>query len=234
MYQYFLPFYGWIIFIYGQTMNLSKLWEIVNDRGAWRAAIHGVIKNQMQLSDWTMTTTNRPFCLTICQLMNIWIVSIFCLLWIMWLSKFDLGLELEQAKPVAPSGFDLLCSQPAARLPWVFACFSFPSFASPLQCHLPRGAFCNHSIYILNIIHHHSLCYFSVFFFLSLPSWKLSYLPIFALDLSKVKTIYEGPLVHLSPVSFPFPPLPKETNSGLSDFTYSSHVFVLLLHIVVG
>ena len=27
-------------------MNLSKLWEIVEDRGAWRAAVHGVVKTQ--------------------------------------------------------------------------------------------------------------------------------------------------------------------------------------------
>ena len=27
-------------------MNLSRLWEIVKDRGAWRAAVHGVEKNQ--------------------------------------------------------------------------------------------------------------------------------------------------------------------------------------------
>ena len=27
-------------------MNLRKLWEIVKDRGAWRAAVHGVEKNQ--------------------------------------------------------------------------------------------------------------------------------------------------------------------------------------------
>ena len=31
-------------------MNLSKLWEIVEDRGAWRAAVHGVAKNQTWLS----------------------------------------------------------------------------------------------------------------------------------------------------------------------------------------
>ena len=32
-------------------MNLSKLWEIVKDRGAWRAAVHGVAKSWTQLSD---------------------------------------------------------------------------------------------------------------------------------------------------------------------------------------
>ena len=34
-------------------MNLSKLWEIVKDRGGWHAAVHGVAKSQIRLSDWT-------------------------------------------------------------------------------------------------------------------------------------------------------------------------------------
>ena len=32
-------------------MTLSKLWEIVKDREAWCAAVHGVTKNQTSLSD---------------------------------------------------------------------------------------------------------------------------------------------------------------------------------------
>ena len=41
---------------YSTDMSLSKLWEIVNDREAWSAAVHGVTKSQRRFRDCTMIT----------------------------------------------------------------------------------------------------------------------------------------------------------------------------------
>ena len=58
---------SWLVAITdSMDMNLSKLWEIVEDRETWSASIadHRVAKSQTQLSNCTTTTNTVLFCCT--------------------------------------------------------------------------------------------------------------------------------------------------------------------------
>ena len=57
-------------------MSLSKLQKIVKDRDAWRAAVHGIAKNQTQLSDWTKDC--GMVCLCVLCYMSLLLCSITC------------------------------------------------------------------------------------------------------------------------------------------------------------
>ena len=45
--------------------SLSKLWELVMERGAWRAAVHGVTKSWTRLRDWTDWLQHSVLCFVI-------------------------------------------------------------------------------------------------------------------------------------------------------------------------
>ena len=50
---------GWDGWMASPTQwSLSKLWEIVKDRGTWCPVVHGAAKSQTQLSNWTTTSTH--------------------------------------------------------------------------------------------------------------------------------------------------------------------------------
>ena len=52
------------------NMNLSKLKDIVKDREAWHAAVHGAAKNWTWLSDWTTTSNYALMMCTLCGILE--------------------------------------------------------------------------------------------------------------------------------------------------------------------
>ena len=68
-------------------MNLSKLWEIVKDRGTWHAAVHGVTKSQTQLTTEQQQAILIRILLKIPE--NAWKRNKYCFLFSWWLTSLN-------------------------------------------------------------------------------------------------------------------------------------------------
>ena len=79
-------------------MSLDKLWELVIDREAWRAAVHGVTKSWTRLSNWTELMPKQSLLIITTELITI--ISIL-IIWIMAVHTYFFVCEPDKDSRIA-------------------------------------------------------------------------------------------------------------------------------------
>ena len=79
-------------------VSLSKLQEIVKDREAWHAAVHGVTKNRTRLSDWTRNKN--------CFTMLYWLYLFTC--WLIGQHESASGTHAPSLLSLPPTSYPIL------------------------------------------------------------------------------------------------------------------------------
>ena len=87
-------------------MSLSELRELVMDREAWRATIHGVAKSQTRLSDWSDLIWSEAICSFFFILLNLLLcfsfsLSLFLFIW----HLLNIYPQAENRSPAVPFAF---------------------------------------------------------------------------------------------------------------------------------